>query len=162
MPPEFPATEPDSDSIVPNKKKKSTSLIIFQAACIALGFTIGLPYGHYLYREWQTVSVHQKLIEASEEINKKLPMMVDNVTRLDSTRVGPDRTLIYHYTAVAGLPIEPVKLKVLLLPQFQEAYRTSTENDLFRRDGVSIDRQYFDTNGNFIMDIEVGPNDLRD
>ena len=58
--------------------------------------------GVFLSRELGIVptakSVEAELVAAAKEFNANLPMMVDSVTRWDTTLPGPGRRLTYLYT----------------------------------------------------------------
>jgi hypothetical protein len=107
-------------------------------------------------------SVQQQLQTASDDMNKKGPVMADKVTRLDSTSVGP-MSFSYHYT-VDGIPSENMSqafFDTALRPGIVSKYRTGSELETFRNDGVTVNYIYSDPNGKQFAVITVGPEDLK-
>ena len=47
-----------------------------------------------------SLAADPRLVQISKEMNKQLPMMVDEYTRLDSTFPGPSMQIAYYYTLV--------------------------------------------------------------
>ena len=71
----------------PNKLKTTVSFVV--AAIAAVAVAVGW---FAIEREFSTncgMSVEQGLVQASDDINKTLPRMVDPETRVDHTEPGP-------------------------------------------------------------------------
>ena len=98
----------------------------------------------------------------ADELNKKLPMMVDGQTRLDqvSAKTG---TLIYSYS----LPnqnkgdVDFSALQKILRPNIIANYRDNQKMKELRKWNVSLDYQYKDKNGESIGEILVTTKDFE-
>lgn len=108
--------------------------------------------------------IEEKLIEgfttAARQYNTKLPMMVDNDTRLDSVTVGPGPRVNYHYTFpnYTSKDIEPNWLRENLLPEVKNKVCASKDMRLSLElggiyvfsyagsDGIGMDKFEFDRN----------------
>jgi hypothetical protein len=71
-------------------------------------------------------SIDKALVQVSTEINKNLPMVVDRMTRLDSTAAMPGKKLHYKYTLIGVAPTEKEILSNIR-PLAVNNYKTSTE-----------------------------------
>ncbi|HEV7403757.1 MAG TPA: hypothetical protein VGO11_12550, partial [Chthoniobacteraceae bacterium] len=75
--------------------KKSNQLLLI------VGLVIGSMAGTFAGSScWKPPTIEQLLERTAVELNKGLPKMADQETRLDSASTGPNKTLIYHYTLV--------------------------------------------------------------
>lgn len=102
------------------------------------------------------------LVQASSEMNKNLPMMLDQNTRLDTTHPEPDKTLVYRYTLVNTkiAALDKVKFVESMRPMIVAHYRTNDTMKAFRDGGVTMKYRYSDQQGNFITEIVVHPRDF--
>jgi hypothetical protein len=107
-------------------------------------------------------SLDANLNRVADELNKKLPMMVDEQTRLDqvSAKTG---TLIYSYS----LPnenkgdVDFSTLQKKLRPNIIANYRDNQAMKELRKWNVGLDYQYKDKNGETIGEILVTPKDFE-
>ncbi len=106
-----------------------------------------------------TSTVERELRQASDEINRTLPMMADRDTRADSCLAGPGAKFTYFYTLVnfdaADLDIPALRRE--MTESLTNGYRTSPEMADFRRNHVEVTWSYRDRRGNFVMAITVDP-----
>jgi hypothetical protein len=90
--------------------KKITKIVLVVAALIGVIFVkeltpiVGKKYAEqYLDKEnaKYVASLTADLQNESNEVNKTLPVVVDEVTRFDYTKVIHDKYFVYHYTIIA-------------------------------------------------------------
>lgn len=136
-------------------KKKTAPLTVLIAA------VIGSVVGSYVVREVfnRSPSTERMLVMTSEAMNKNLPMMIDQVTRLDATFPGPGKTLNYKYTLVgiklADLNVDEVKTQIS--PSITQNYRTNPDMAELRKMSAVLKYHYYDDTGAFAFAIEVDP-----
>jgi hypothetical protein len=102
------------------------------------------------------------LVDTASQLNAKLPMQVDQYTRLDSTAPGPGRRFTYMYT-LSGFPegVTPSDAAAALRPSLVNAYKTIPQMAIFRDNGVEMHYIYRDTSGKYVAEIVVSPKDLQ-
>jgi hypothetical protein len=128
---------------------------------------IGAVLGSYAVNRGftnRTANVEKALAQASNELNKTVPLMVDEETRLDGTTAGPGKVLLYRYTLVNVVKDTSLDTKTLenaIRPIIVNQYKTSAGFKTFREAGVSMRYQYSDKNGVFITELVIGPEDLK-
>ncbi len=128
---------------------------------------IGAVLGSYAVNRGlsnRTGSVEKALVQASNELNKTVPTMVDPETRLDGTTAGPGKTFVYQYTLVnivKDATFDAKALETAMRPIILEQYKTNPGLKSFRDTGVSMRYRYSDKNGVFITEIVIGPEDLK-
>lgn len=136
-------------------KKKAAPLTVVIAAVI--GSVVGSIVVKEIFN--RPPSTERALVQASDTLNKNLPMMVDQVTRLDSTFPGPGKVLNYKYTLVgmkrADLDVENVKKRIA--PMVTQNYRTSPAMEDLRKLSAVLKYHYYDEAGVFAFAIEVDP-----
>ncbi len=125
-----------------------------------IGATVGfLVVSHGLHH-----STQELLENAAADMNKKLPMMVDSVTRLDKVEAGPDgsKTLIYNYTLpeMTKSNMDVPTLEKVLRPQVIENYKTRAEMRGLRDANVQLDYRYKDKNGDAVFEMDISPKDF--
>jgi hypothetical protein len=154
-----------------NLQKNKISIAAIITAVISIGIvSVNLTSCSSLLKEVANNSDTEKsdadekiLFQTSSEMNKKLPMMVDRSTRIDTTTPGPGKMLTYKYTLVdiAAADIDKEKFKQKLLPTLIENYKTNPATQSMRKAGIIIKFKYFDKKGVFITDMTVDPKDLK-
>jgi hypothetical protein len=149
--------------VMNSKKNKTSGIKIVVAALGTISIALSTVGCTSFVKEVADKGVEQALVTTSSEMNKKLPMMVDKVVRLDTVIPGPNKTLIYKYTLVgvakAGVDVE--KMKSTLKPTILQNYKTNPEMQKLRSAEVSLKFQYYDKDGAFITDVEVNPSDVK-
>lgn len=108
----------------------------------------------------QVVELMQK---TSNELNKKLPIMVNKVTRLDSTIAGPGKTWTYMYTIVSpsSSSLTQKYLDKYLDKKIHNGVCTSDSMKGFISNGVQVKYIYRANTGKFIGSIVVSPSECR-
>jgi hypothetical protein len=97
-------------------------------------------------------SVERQIERAVDDINKRLPMQVDEVTRLDRVEPGPGKAYTYVCTVSKDLTeqqkrvvIDNATRKLLAAPEMQAAFAA----------GVTIRYEYHDSAGRKVLEFSV-------
>ncbi len=103
--------------------------------------------------------VETVLKKAATELNKQLPMNVDEYSRLDSASAEGESCFNYFYTLV-DLEKSEVNLDTVnkyIRTGIIENVKNSTELREFRKNKITMNYNYFDKNGVFVTQIAVTP-----
>lgn len=106
----------------------------------------------------QVDSVENVLIETSEEINKSLPMMVDEVTQLTTT-IASGNELSYSYKFLGSQKITQSDLNSSLQEDIVNQACTTPETMALLDADATFKYRYYDKNGKYIGEIPVGKSD---
>jgi hypothetical protein len=137
--------------------KKANPLLLI------VGIVIGSMVGAFAVRTlWKPANIDRALVQTAAEMNKRMPMMADKETRLDSTTAAPNKTLIYHYTLInmRAADVQKDTFVNLLRPKIIGNYKTSPEMKTLRDNGVTLEYQYFDKEGAEVSKFAVSPKDF--
>jgi hypothetical protein len=97
------------------------------------------------------------------KLNEQCPVMVDEVTRLDSVRTQGGSSLVFAYTLItmqkADFP--DGEFESQMRPIVVEAYNTADDMKLYRDGRVMLINRYNDKDGVLVAEISVGPKDLK-
>jgi hypothetical protein len=108
---------------------------------------------------FKPASFDKVMIEAASEMNKALPMMVDQDTRLDNTAALPGNVFQYNYTLInydqSEINIDTVRKYAE--PGIVNNVKTNPDMKSFRENKVIMDYCYKDRNGVFLLKISVTP-----
>ena len=90
-------------------------------------------------------------------------MMVDEVTRLDSTEIGSDKTFIYYYTLTNKEKTDKdlEEMKKFLTYQIIHNVRTNEQLKTMRDNGVNVRYNYQDKNLEHLFEINVTKEDYN-
>jgi hypothetical protein len=141
------------------KKINLKSIII-----IALAAVIGSIAGGYIYNGITGKNNFDKiLVEAANEVNKTLPIMVDSETRLDSTMALPNKEYSYFYTLInySVDEIDAVQFEKEMRPGIINQVKTNSDLEVFRNNNVTLNYVYRDKNLSEIVKIKVTPKDYK-
>lgn len=105
--------------------------------------------------------VHSIAKQASEELNRRLPMTINSQTRADTSVVGPGRRFTYLYTDISD------QSKAVTAAQITKEIGLSLRNKvcttmalkLLVDNDYLITYKYFDVDGRFIGDVTVKQGD---
>jgi hypothetical protein len=142
-------------------KKISTRSIII----IAIAATIGSIVGGYIIDgiKGKRSSFDSILVEAANELNKNLPIMMDSETRLDSTMALPGKEYVYFISlinyAVDEIDIEDFEKEIK--QNLINNARTNSSMEIFRNNNVTLIYVYRDKNMNEIVTVKVSSKDYR-
>ena len=141
-----------------NQNKVQWVKRIRSALGIVAGVLIFMMSG-WFWREQDQASFDQKLHEACLTINRQLPVMVDDDTRLDSMSSFPSRVLRYHYTLLASEEgeLDPKALQNFLQPKIIQNIRTSPDMRLYKEEKVTFHYCYKDREGRLVLQLTIAP-----
>jgi len=130
------------------------------------GFTLGVGnvFGQLATQsgaQGGILGVDEVLRQLSTQINLKMPVSVDQNTRLDRVSTAPGRRFLYHYTIVADADASDTALDFSkeVKPQLKTQLCGNTENIKFLKNGVSIAYLYKDSGGRAMGGAEFTPSD---
>ena len=100
-------------------------------------------------------------MELSSELNKRMPIVVDKETRLDSTAPGPSKTLSYQYTLLNfdGVKVEEKELSEIRT-RARANYQTNPAMKSLREMGVTLRYRYNNKSGAFVGEFSLTPKDF--
>jgi hypothetical protein len=144
-------------------KKPSVLMIAILAATAALSSLAASAVVRALFRtQGENRSVDDVLAKAADETNRRLPMMLDQFTRLDSTVALPQGKLMYKYTIVNLNPLPDRNTLIdKMRPNMINAYKTSQDMAGLRKLRVTLVYKYADEKGNELAQFEIGPQDIQ-
>jgi hypothetical protein len=140
-------------------------VIGFEVQAVGLGDIFGANiFGALIGRSGSLgndASVDDALVKVSAQMNKKMPIAVDQDTRLDSVSAEPGKHLTYHYTlvSVSSSDVDQAKFNKLIKPQLKTRLCESVEMKKFLKNGVTISYLYRGNDGHLIGGAEFSPSD---
>lgn len=147
-----------------NQKIKSNFGLI---AVVAVSAVVGSFASSFVVKSlFQTqtanASIDEVLAATADEINRRLPMMVDQNTRLDSTVALPKSKLMYRFTILNIDPLPDGDVLVeTLRPTTLNNYKTSQDMADLRKMNVTLVYSYADDKGNELARFQVSPQDFE-
>jgi len=138
------------------------SLPIAMIVVCAIGAAIGAVVVNRPFHIDGKPSVEKELVDAANQYNKMLPMMLDSETRGDSIVPQPPNTIVYHYTLVKRTKNElnAHAIDKAMRPRIINNYKTTDSMKALRDAGVTLVYDYYDKNGSFVTEIVVKTSDL--
>jgi len=135
-----------------NPKKNKAVSIIAGLIAFAIAF-FGVQYF------FSNSDFEAQMKEAALELNKQLPMNIDDVTRLDSATVVSKSRFAYHYTLnnVAKSEVNLDTVAKYIKPGIIENIKTSPEMAPYRKNKITMDYVYYDKDGSLVTTISVTP-----
>ena len=103
------------------------------------------------------------LMQTADELNRQLPYMVDEETRLDTTP-GYNMEFSYYFTLFnySSNEIDKDAFYTQMRPSLVNQVCTSSELESFVNNGVTIRYVYSDTEGREIAQISISPSNCDD
>lgn len=94
-------------------------------------------------------------------VNCTAPNMVDEITRLDSSRALPGKIFETNYTLITyeKAKLNAEKFTELLKPSLIDNIKENADLKSFREHKAVISYKYYDKNGELITNISITPND---
>ncbi len=137
------------------KEKNSKKAL---AAMIGIATTIGIALFMKLVI-FAPQSFDDILKQASNEINKNCPMVVDSETTLNNTTILPGRIFQYNYrmSNLSKDSIDVEYFKETMKPPIINSVKTNPDLKQFRDKGVTLTYSYVDMDGKFVAKITVTP-----
>ncbi len=108
--------------------------------------------------------IEKSVAKISSEINKHLPYSINSETRLESTRPGKGKSIVFEYTLIHVKKAEKQDFSANFSKMRQEninKYWTEKSLKPIRDLGLTMRHKFSDQTGNFLGEYEVGPSDLR-
>ncbi|MGQ0457714.1 MAG: hypothetical protein ACT4OU_11700 [Hyphomicrobium sp.] len=131
------------------------AVLSFLAVELAQHF--GFIAGEQLYKGWRNAEIEQRYREVAADLNQKVPIQADEITRLDSVQAA-DMTVTYNYTLLQVPPVSEIEtLGANMTQKAKDNYCGPTVK--FRNDGVAVAMNYVDTNGNSVFALRIAPED---
>jgi hypothetical protein len=142
-------------------KKTDMKHVIAIAAAAAIGSIIG---GYIINGFSGRNNIFDKsLIQAANQINQNLPMMLDSDTRLDSTMAFPGKIFSY-YNTIINYTVDQIDIEAfenLVRPKLINNVKTNSDMDDLRKNEVTLNYVYRDKDGIEITQIKITSNDYK-
>lgn len=130
---------------------------------IVIAGAIGNGVGKHVVSSSPRIDIDNVIRQASAEMNKTLPRMVDRDTRLDSTVAAPGRKLIYLYTLVSVTSTEVTQgqLHSALFETLKNGVCTAERGRFYMDNGANIVYMYRGSDGGIIGELVISPSDCK-
>jgi hypothetical protein len=139
--------------------EESKKKIISQVAIFAVTFIVAFLGTQYLMKSFN--SSDKELMKISDDMNKKCPIMIDNETQLDNSKVF-DNTLQYNYTLINVVKnvssFDLVGAKKFIMKNAQDNLDNSPEMKSYREKKVALKYNYKDKSGKKLFDFTINSN----
>ena len=136
--------------------EESKKKIISQVAIFAVTFIVAFLGTQYLMKSFN--SSDKELMKISDDMNKKCPIMIDNETQLDNSKVF-DNTLQYNYTLINVVKnvssFDLVGAKKFIMKNAQDNLDNRPEMKSYREKKVALKYNYKDKNGKNLFDFTI-------
>jgi hypothetical protein len=129
---------------------------IYQGVIFGVAFIVAYVGTQFLLKEFK--GNDHVLKDMANELNKKCPIMVDNVTRLDSASIPNDSTFQYNYTLSISKEDSIYKgesIKQFIKSNAQKNLDENPEMNYMRDNLVSLKYTYKDKNGKQLFDFNI-------
>lgn len=130
----------------------------------AIGAAVGIllmvfAYNIVPYLKRGSASFDKVMMEVASEINASCPIMVDRETQLDNAIALPDNVFQYNYTLinVSEEEVHTDTIRKYIEPGIINTARTNPDMKVFRQNKVTLNYNYQDKNGVFLLKISVTP-----
>jgi hypothetical protein len=140
--------------------------VTLQAHAFGLGLSggVGNIFGELATRSGTQASgdsIDEVLQQLSLELNKKMPISVDAVTRLDRVSAEPGRLFTYHYTVVPASDASTMRVDFSreIKPQLKSQMCSNPDTQKFLKNGVTVVYEYQDASGHELGDARFTPSD---
>ena len=138
-------------------------VLILAAIASGIGKEVGRSAVKKYASDRNDGAVEEALRQAAGQINRGLPMMVDQYTRMDSTVPGPGKKLTYLYTLVSvnSADVSQQQLQDALGTSVRNGVCTNRDMQFLVNSGVQFVYLYRGGDGGVIGDVVVNPQDCR-
>jgi len=107
-------------------------------------------------------AVFKVVKKASEEMNKRCPMVIDADTRLDNTLATENPVkLVYYYTVITAekktVEAQLGPVKEAMKANVQNMVNTNPEMKFYQDNQIPLTYSYKDKNGAFLFDFTITP-----
>ncbi|MDB5763196.1 MAG: hypothetical protein JWQ21_2191 [Herminiimonas sp.] len=106
-------------------------------------------------------SIDEALVKVSTQMNRKMPMIIDQDTRLDRVSAEPGHHFTYHYTLLSmrSKDVNTADFQKMIRPQLKRKLCESIEMQNFLKSGVTVSYLYKDSDGHAIGGVEFAPSE---
>ena len=127
---------------------------------IIVGFAIVIVAQQFFSKK---PAFDQVMMEVASELNKSLPMMVDQETRLDNAMALPGNVFAYNYTLVSTVKdsLDIQYFNDVMSPMIINNVKTNPDLKFFRDNEASMQYSYKDMYGIFIAKIIITKEDYQ-
>jgi len=126
---------------------------------IILGISVFVSVTIVITQFFLKKDIGSDLVKMSEELNKNCPVMVDEMTRLDSISVVDSKVVQYNYTVVAvskdSLITDLEGIKAFLKNNSQNNLDTIKKMEFYRENKIPMKYYYNDKNGKYLLDFTI-------
>lgn len=139
------------------------ALLIVVAFAGSIGKLVGKSTVQSFSEGKKEGAFEEVLTKTANQMNGRLPMMVDKETRLDTTVGGPGKKFTYLYTFVnySSQEISSQKLNSSLSQNIRNGACSAKEMEVFFKNDVQVTYKYRGKDGLIIGDIIVNPGDCK-
>ena len=109
-------------------------------------------------------TLDEALVKASGDINKKCPMIIDSITRLDNTSVLAGKYLAYNYTLLQHadqVRTDTNYYKNAMRQSLLNNIKTNPRLEAGRKEGIGFAATWYDSSGSYICSLVIQPEDYR-
>ncbi|MCC5848959.1 MAG: hypothetical protein JJU29_12805 [Verrucomicrobia bacterium] len=127
--------------------------IVINVLLPALLIAIAIPTFH----KARASAIHGQLHMAQRTISAQLPVMVDEMTRIDRVEVTGPREMTYTYTLVSmqKSTMDTAFFSRFIQKELQQEYDTSPKMEMFRKNDVTVNHVYRDEAGEVIVSLQI-------
>ncbi len=155
--------EPIVDETLSNAKQTGKSNSKKSIGFYSIGVTVFIAASlivNFILKKSTESSLDKNLVEIVNELNKSLPMMIDNETLLQNTITLPEKILQYNYILInvdKDTDLDTLEAKNRLEPPIINNYQTNPQMQYMRDNKVTLNYCYKDKSGNYLFMISVKP-----
>ena len=145
-----------------NTNPKKNRLAIGIVITVLLLGMIGLYLTPKNVNQLSEQEVTKLLVDETQKFTQHLPMMVDNITRIDSIVAAPGRICIYSYTllGINKNTFDSNRFINDIKPAQINAYKTREGLEIFRELNVEMRHIFSDEQGTELARISITPEDF--
>lgn len=106
--------------------------------------------------------IDKALMQTANEINKNLPLMLNQHTRLETTIASPGNKFLYRYT-ILNIDLNSFNDRQFtdeMKPRLINEYATKEEMKTFREMNVELTYSYLSEDGRELASITISPEDF--
>jgi hypothetical protein len=140
--------------------KKQNQLLKF--AAVIIGGILGYAIVSSMYEAGRNKShLDFALTQIANDMNQKLPQMVDEQTRLDKVTAGSGKlTYFLSLSDSVKSNLDLADFESKLQPKLIQNYKTNSTMDTLREQKVILEYEYKDKNGEIVFETSISPKDF--
>jgi hypothetical protein len=139
------------------KKKQPLALkvLIFVVVCAIVTELLRVVF--------RTPTVKESLSQAASNLNKRCPIMIDSLTRLNNV-IATNGLFVLNYTLVTiskDQELDTIGFKQTMKTEIANVARTNPLFKDFREEKMTLQAMYSDKVGNYLCSVLVSPEDYN-